>query len=106
MEITPKTAPVFVSRDDLLAWVDTALDGITINHLELICSPNHPGHMQCFIDLDDTSVHEARNRLGGQIFGYETLVLSLLVAPDFGCPRLHGATQGPNAQCICTPGRG
>lgn len=106
MEITQETTPLFTSRDALLTWIDAALDGMTVNHLELICAPNHPGRVQCFIDLDDTGVHEARSRLGGQIFGYETLVLSLQVAPDFGCPRLHSATQGPNAQCVCAPRRG
>ncbi len=103
MEATQKTAPIFTSRDDLIAWIGTGLGDIAVKHLELICAPNHPGHIQCFIDFNDANVHQARSRLGGQIFGFDTLVLDLPVAPDFGCPRLHGEARGPRTQCMCEP---
>lgn len=98
----PRTA-TFRHRDDLVAWLEGALDAVAIRGLGLICTPAYPGYTLCFIDIDESLVHLARERVGGQIFGYSALALHIPITNDFSCLRLDKGTPALCQQCNCFP---
>lgn len=93
--------PEFARRTELVEWLRAALHDITVRRIELFCSSPMPERVLCFIDIDARHIHEAFTRLGGQIFGYNALVLIARTRPHFDCPRKSNGTQPTTTQCIC-----
>lgn len=99
---TPRQAvPIFERRDDLIAWIRERLGTIPLHGIELICSPTNSASTLCFIDIDRAVVDRARDHLGGQIFGYDALALTLPIAPRFSCTQRHDGVPLLQQQCIC-----
>lgn len=102
---TADSIPRFTRRDDLIAWIGVKLGDVDVHGIEFICPAENSDSILCFIDVDREIIYEAHHRLGGQIFGYATLVLEVPVAGHLSCPPVNDGIPLLDHLCSCKPPR-
>lgn len=72
-----------------------------IVNVTLLCGTQHPGKTLCVVDFigANTQTSLCANALGGQVFGFNSVIFNFTPNPDFGCVKGFGA--GTPA-CSCT----
>lgn len=71
-------------------------------NVTLVCEKGQPEKKRCVIDLipNHTDIQACANRLGGQVFGYSSVIVDITPHPDFHCPRNQ---QSDAPGCACVP---
>lgn len=77
----------------------TAFGGVV--NVTLLCGKQYPGKTLCVVDFtrENARTNLCANALGGQIFGFNSVVFKFPTHPDFGC--VQGLPEG-SPSCSCT----
>lgn len=73
----------------------------SVLNVTLLCGKQHPGKTLCVVDFTrgNTRISLCANALGGQIFGFNSVVFKFAAHPDFGC--VQGLPEG-SPSCSCS----
>jgi hypothetical protein len=72
-----------------------------IENINLFCSPETPSSALCLFDLRDVSAAVVAEKIGGQVFGFDSVVLAIPVSKDFSC-RIRTGGGVPHDSCACS----
>lgn len=69
-------------------------------NISLLCSGQNPGSTMCVIDFipDNPNIGHCAYTLGGRVFGFSSIILSLKLAEGFGCVRGY-PSESPACSC-------